>query len=40
MASTDTTATTGKADDLAGLEAGLDALDSVQVRRAPVREVL
>ncbi|WP_299540068.1 ABC transporter permease [uncultured Streptomyces sp.] len=28
------------ADDLAGLEAGLDALDAVQVRRTPVREVL
>ncbi|WP_370415525.1 ABC transporter permease [Streptomyces fradiae] len=42
MASTETTAASGvaKADDLAGLEAGLDALDSVQVRRAPVREVL
>ena len=37
MASTDTTP---KTDDLAGLEAGLDALDSVQVRRTPVREVL
>ncbi|MGW8889067.1 ABC transporter permease [Streptomyces sp. NPDC055749] len=35
MASTDT-----KTDDLAGLEAGLDALDAVQVRRTPVREVL
>ncbi|WP_413752463.1 ABC transporter permease [Streptomyces sp. R-74717] len=35
MASTDT-----KPDDLAGLEAGLDALDAVQVRRTPVREVL
>ncbi|MEU1484689.1 ABC transporter permease [Streptomyces sp. NPDC005752] len=35
MASTDT-----KADDLAGLEAGLDALDAVQVRRTPAREVL
>ncbi|MDF6018051.1 ABC transporter permease [Streptomyces sp. JH34] len=35
MASTET-----KADDLAGLEAGLDALDAVQVRRTPVREVL
>ncbi|GGZ10815.1 ABC transporter permease [Streptomyces nitrosporeus] len=35
MASTDT-----KSDDLAGLEAGLDALDAVQVRRTPVREVL
>ncbi|ATW51333.1 ABC transporter permease [Streptomyces peucetius] len=45
MASTDTTATaagkgTDKADDLAGLEAGLDALDAVQVNRTPVREVL
>ncbi|MFF8606181.1 ABC transporter permease [Streptomyces sp. NPDC015346] len=47
MASTDTTtkasagsAAAGKADDLAGLEAGLDALDAVQVRRTPVREVL
>ncbi|MFC9242689.1 ABC transporter permease [Streptomyces sp. NPDC057136] len=35
MASTDI-----KTDDLAGLEAGLDALDAVQVRRTPVREVL
>ncbi|MEU0136246.1 ABC transporter permease [Streptomyces sp. NPDC006296] len=35
MASTET-----KADDLAGLEAGLDALDAVQVRRTPAREVL
>ncbi|MFB6991251.1 ABC transporter permease [Streptomyces sp. NPDC056304] len=35
MASTDTTP-----DDLAGLEAGLDALGAVQVRRTPVREVL
>ncbi|MFE7519738.1 ABC transporter permease [Streptomyces halstedii] len=35
MASTDT-----KPDDLAGLEAGLDALDAVQVRRTPLREVL
>ncbi|MER8044757.1 ABC transporter permease subunit [Streptomyces sp. NPDC094032] len=42
MASTDTTppAARAKTDDLAGLEAGLDALDSVQLRRAPVREVL
>ncbi|MFE2311131.1 ABC transporter permease [Streptomyces sp. NPDC059411] len=47
MASTDTTpetaATPGsssKADDLAGLEAGLDALDAVQTHRTPVREVL
>ncbi|MGW1769512.1 ABC transporter permease [Streptomyces sp. NPDC002073] len=37
MASTDTTP---KQDDLAGLEAGLDALDAVEVRRTPVREVL
>ncbi|MFI1224454.1 MULTISPECIES: ABC transporter permease [unclassified Streptomyces] len=29
-----------KRDDLAGLEAGLDALDAVQIRRTPVREVL
>ncbi|MCX4680479.1 ABC transporter permease [Streptomyces sp. NBC_01433] len=29
-----------RTDDLAGLEAGLDALDAVQVRRTPVREVL
>ncbi|MCX0246879.1 ABC transporter permease [Streptomyces drozdowiczii] len=29
-----------KPDDLAGLEAGLDALDAVQVQRTPVREVL
>lgn len=35
MASTDS-----KADDLAGLEAGLDALDAVQVRKTPTREVL
>ncbi|GAA3005940.1 ABC transporter permease [Streptomyces fulvorobeus] len=35
MASTDT-----RTDDLAGLEAGLDALDAVQVRRTPVREIL
>ncbi|MFD9100367.1 ABC transporter permease [Streptomyces virginiae] len=37
MASTETKATT---DDLAGLEAGLDALDAVEVRRSPVREIL
>ncbi|WP_030743220.1 ABC transporter permease [Streptomyces lavendulae] len=37
MASTDTKA---KTDDLAGLEAGLDALDAVQTHRTPVREVL
>jgi NitT/TauT family transport system permease protein len=29
-----------RADDLAGLEAGLDALDAVEVRRTPVRQVL
>ncbi|UYQ65208.1 ABC transporter permease [Streptomyces peucetius] len=43
MASTDTTAAgkaAAKGDDLAGLEAGLDALDAVQVSRTPVREVL
>ncbi|MEU0663555.1 ABC transporter permease subunit [Streptomyces lavendulocolor] len=41
MASTDTTTeAVAKTDDLAGLEAGLDALDAVQVRRTPVREVL
>ncbi|MFE5493557.1 ABC transporter permease [Streptomyces virginiae] len=42
MASTETKATTDKAatDDLAGLEAGLDALDAVEVRRSPVREIL
>ncbi|WP_435973452.1 ABC transporter permease [Streptomyces sp. Qhu_M48] len=39
MASTDTAATARK-DDLAGLEAGLDALDAVEIRRTPVREVL
>ncbi len=40
MASTETRTGT-KADDLAGLEAGLDALDAVQAtRRTPVREVL
>ncbi|MFF9339884.1 MULTISPECIES: ABC transporter permease [unclassified Streptomyces] len=38
MASTETTVRKG--DDLAGLEAGLDALDSVQIRRTPLREVL
>ncbi|MEU6882315.1 ABC transporter permease subunit [Streptomyces sp. NPDC046712] len=41
MASTDTTTSTAaKADDLAGLEAGLDALDAVQVNRTPLREVV
>ncbi|MEU2559995.1 ABC transporter permease [Streptomyces longispororuber] len=30
----------GRRDDLAGLEAGLDALDTVQTRRAPLRETL
>ncbi|WP_031005232.1 ABC transporter permease [Streptomyces sp. NRRL F-5727] len=39
MASTDT-APKGRTDDLAGLEAGLDALDAVEIRRTPVREVL
>ncbi|GGY75064.1 ABC transporter permease [Streptomyces omiyaensis] len=39
MASTDTAAKV-KTDDLAGLEAGLDALDAVELRRTPVREVL
>ncbi|MFE2291529.1 ABC transporter permease [Streptomyces sp. NPDC059452] len=29
-----------KPDDLAGLEAGLDALDAVQINRTPVRQVL
>lgn len=43
MASTETTTGTAEAargDDIAGLEAGLDALDSVQVRRVPVGEIL
>lgn len=43
MASTDTTSEAParrKGDDLAGLEAGLDALDTIQIRRTPVREVL
>ncbi|MFF8102293.1 ABC transporter permease [Streptomyces sp. NPDC016640] len=52
MASTDTDAGSGPAKDgtaageprdahaLAGLEAGLDALDSVQIRRTPLRETL
>ncbi|QES47797.1 sulfate ABC transporter permease [Streptomyces venezuelae] len=41
MASTDTAPkAAAKADDLAGLEAGLDALDAVEVRRTPVREIL
>ncbi|QOV33939.1 ABC transporter permease [Streptomyces ferrugineus] len=39
MASTDTTAKDGS-EDLAGVEAGLDALDSVQVGRTPLRETL
>ncbi len=38
MASTDTARRA--TDDLAGLEAGLDALDAVEIRRSPVREVL
>ncbi|MFF8957531.1 ABC transporter permease [Streptomyces sp. NPDC014894] len=40
MASTETTAKGAKSDDLAGLEAGLDALDAVQSHRTPLREVL
>ncbi len=40
MASTETTAKVTKSDDLAGLEAGLDALDAVQSHRTPLREVL
>ncbi|MFD7028781.1 ABC transporter permease [Streptomyces sp. NPDC059917] len=43
MASTDITekaAAKPTSDDLAGLEAGLDALDAVQTHRTPVREVL
>ncbi|MET7545949.1 ABC transporter permease [Streptomyces sp. NPDC005479] len=45
MASTDTTTAEDAtvkdaAQDLAGLEAGLDALDAVQVSRTPVRQVL
>ncbi|MFD4248018.1 ABC transporter permease [Streptomyces sp. NPDC058525] len=43
MASTDTTAKVagkGGQDDLAGLEAGLDALDAVQTHRTPLREIL
>ncbi|MCP3820843.1 ABC transporter permease [Streptomyces sp. A3M-1-3] len=44
MASTeardDVAKTASKTDDLAGLEAGLDALDAVQIRRTPVRQVL
>ncbi|WP_455352064.1 ABC transporter permease [Streptomyces sp. SYSU K217416] len=40
MASTDTGPKVAKTDDLAGLEAGLDALDAVQIRRTPVRQVL
>ncbi|MFJ9824588.1 ABC transporter permease [Streptomyces sp. NPDC101160] len=42
MASTETTAAgeLAKVDDLAGLEAGLDALDTVHIRRTPVREIL
>jgi NitT/TauT family transport system permease protein len=39
MASTETAAK-DTAQDLAGLEAGLDALDAVRVSRTPVREVL
>ncbi|MFD0317997.1 ABC transporter permease [Streptomyces flavalbus] len=39
MASTDTTPARD-GNDLAGLEAGLDALDTVQVRRTPLRDTL
>lgn len=42
MASTETKpnlAAKDKTDDLAGLEAGLDALDAVQTHRTPTREV-
>ncbi|MEU1311277.1 ABC transporter permease [Streptomyces cinnamoneus] len=38
MAGTDTSPVAG--GDLAGLEAGLDALDAVQVKRTPLRQVL
>ncbi|MGW0911547.1 ABC transporter permease, partial [Streptomyces sp. NPDC002784] len=38
MASTETTAK--DPGDLAGLEAGLDALDTVQTSRTPLRETL
>ncbi|MFF3349480.1 ABC transporter permease, partial [Streptomyces sp. NPDC002779] len=38
MASTETTAK--DAGDLAGLEAGLDALDAVHTSRTPLRETL
>lgn len=49
MASTETTAASGTAgagapkdaaQDMAGLEAGLDALDAVRISRTPVRQVL
>ncbi|MFF5809834.1 ABC transporter permease, partial [Streptomyces sp. NPDC012746] len=41
MASTDTTPKAdGRHEDLAGLEAGLDALDAVTTHRTPLREVL
>ncbi|MGW6398673.1 ABC transporter permease [Streptomyces sp. NPDC055134] len=43
MASTETTTAskdTGAAQDLAGLEAGLDALDTVQTTRTPLRQTL
>ncbi|MFJ4781543.1 ABC transporter permease [Streptomyces sp. NPDC088762] len=41
MAGTDTTPKAAStADDLSGLEAGLDALDAVEVRRAPVQEII
>ncbi|WP_431994507.1 ABC transporter permease [Streptomyces griseoflavus] len=38
MASTETTAKDGDASDLAGLEAGLDALETVQTGRKPLRQ--
>lgn len=38
MASTETTAKDGDGGDLAGLEAGLDALDTVQTGRRPLRQ--
>ena len=42
MASTDTTkiGMTADTNDLAGLEAGLDALETVQTRRTPLRQTL
>ncbi|KPC66481.1 sulfate ABC transporter permease, partial [Streptomyces sp. NRRL WC-3753] len=40
MASTDTTRPAKENGDLAGLEAGLDALESVQQGRTPLRQTL